>query len=115
MATLAQMPATGSGVVFYRLTVRQFERMIDAGVFPDTAHVELLGGLLVDKMTKNPPHSIASGQTRDLLARVVPAGWYVDEKKPIALGRTSRPEPDVTVVRGRRHDYRDRAPGPKDL
>jgi Uma2 family endonuclease len=115
MATATQTPATGSGVVLYRLTVRQFEKAIDAGVFPDGDHVELLGGMLVDKMTKNPPHNIASGQARDLLARIVPAGWYVDEEKPIAIGLENRPEPDITVVRGRRNDYRRRAPGPKSL
>jgi Uma2 family endonuclease len=115
MATATQMPATDSGVVFYRLTIQQFETMIDAGVFPEGVRVELLGGMLVDKMTKKPPHSIASGQTRDLLARMVPPGWFVDEEKPIAIGLEDRPEPDVTVVRGRRNDYRERAPGPKDL
>ncbi|HEX8199124.1 MAG TPA: Uma2 family endonuclease [Isosphaeraceae bacterium] len=115
MATATRTPATDSGVVPYRLTLRQFETMIDAGVFPEGTRVELLGGMLVDKMTKNPPHSIASGQTRDLLARIVPPGWYVDEEKPIALGLEDRPEPDVTVVLGRRNDYRDRAPGPKHL
>ncbi len=45
-------PATASGLVPYRLTVRQFLKMIDAGIFRDEDHVELLGGLLVDKMVK---------------------------------------------------------------
>jgi Uma2 family endonuclease len=115
MATETKTPTAGTGIVPYRLTVRQFERMIDAGVFPEGAHVELLGGMLVDKMTKKPPHNIAAGQTRDALLRIIPPGWFVDEEKPIAIGRKDRPEPDVTVVRGRRHDYRRRAPGPKDL
>ncbi len=49
--------ATASGLVPYRLTVRQFEKMNDAGVFRDEDHVELLGGLLVDKMVKQDPHN----------------------------------------------------------
>ena len=44
MAT--EVNATGKGLVPYRLTVRQFERMIDAGIFPEGAHLELLGGCL---------------------------------------------------------------------
>ena len=106
---------SASGLVPYRLSARQYEAMIIAGVFPEGAHVELLGGLLVDKMSKNPPHSIASGQARDLLATIVPAGWFVDEAKAIEIARRSRPEPDVIVVRGRRHDYRIRPPGPSEL
>src|SRR5437870_4823626 len=115
MATEVPTKATGSGVVPYRLSIKQFERMIDAGVFPEGAHVELLGGVLVDKMTKNPPHNIAAGQLHEALLRIMPPGWFVDAEKPIAIGRKGRPEPDVTVVRGRRHDYRRRAPGPQDL
>jgi hypothetical protein len=49
----------GSGLVPYRLTVHQFETMIDAGVFHDDDHVELLGGILVDMMVKNDPHDFA--------------------------------------------------------
>ena len=62
-------PATASGVVPYRLTVRQFEKMIDAGIFRDEDHVELLGGLLVDKMVKHPPHNVAVGNLAALSAR----------------------------------------------
>jgi hypothetical protein len=43
----------------YRLTVRQFETMIDAGVFHNDDRVDLLGGFLVDKMVKNDPHDFA--------------------------------------------------------
>ncbi len=113
MATVTQ--SATSGLVPYRLNVDQFRKMIGAGVFPEGAHVELLGGLLVDKMTKYPPHCIASGQAHEILIRIVPAGWFVDEEKPIEIGRRSRPEPDIIVVRGRRHDYRIRPPRPSDL
>lgn len=99
----------------YRLSVKQFEAMIDAGIFPDGHHVELLGGILVDKMTKHRPHTIAAGQARDVLARIIPPGWHVDHEEPIQVGRYDQPEPDVFVVRGQRRDYPKRPPGPKDL
>ena len=99
-------PATASGVVPYRLTVRQFEKMIDAGVFRDEDHVELLGGLLVDKMVKHPPHNVAVGSLAALFRVLLGPGWFVNEEKSIQLGRWSRPEPDVAVIRGRLKDYR---------
>jgi hypothetical protein len=51
--TPSSRPVASSGLVPYRISVRQFEKMIDAGTFRDEGHVELLGGLLIDKMVKN--------------------------------------------------------------
>ncbi|HEX8199122.1 MAG TPA: hypothetical protein VF590_01450, partial [Isosphaeraceae bacterium] len=67
MATATRTPATDSGVVPYHLSVRQFERMIDVGIFPDGVRVELLGGVLVEKMTKNDPHDFTVGQLGQVL------------------------------------------------
>jgi Uma2 family endonuclease len=113
MAT--QTRASGSGLVPYRLSVRQFERMIDAGVFPEGARVELIGGLLVDKMTKNDPHDACVAQLGESLRPMLPAGWSVREEKSVVLGGRDRPEPDVAVVRGRPLDFFRRAPRPPDI
>ncbi len=107
--------ATRSGIVPYRLTVGQFERMIDAGVFRDEDHVELLGGLLVDKMVKKPPHNVAVGSLAAELRGLLPAGWFVNEEKSIQLSRWSSPEPDVAVIRGRLKDYGGRNPTAKAI
>src|SRR5262245_20994505 len=87
------------GVVPYRLSVRQFEKMIAADVFCDEDHVELLGGILVDKMVKKPPHNGAVGSLAAELRGVSPTGWFVNEEKPIQLSRWSLPEPDLAVIR----------------
>ena len=108
-------PRSSSGIVPYRLTVGQFERMIDAGVFRDADHVELLGGLLVDKMVKNPPHNVAVIKFGAALRDKLPAGWFVNEEKPVQLSRWSGPEPDVAVVRGRPDDYGGRNPTAKAI
>src|ERR1700743_1546097 len=95
----ARPTAGDSGLVPYRLTVRQFEKMIDAGIFRDLDHVELLGGILVDKMKKNEPHNFGVGSLADLLRPIVEPDWILREEKPIFLGQFSRPEPDLAVVR----------------
>lgn len=106
---------TGSGVVPYRLSVRQFKKMIDAGIFPETAHVELLGGRLVDKMTKNDPHNFTVDQFSDLLGRILPVDWVVRQEKSLHFGQSWRPEPDLAVVSGPRTLYRDRTPSAADV
>ncbi|MEO6808072.1 MAG: Uma2 family endonuclease [Isosphaeraceae bacterium] len=107
--------ATGSGVVPYRLSVRQFKMMIDAGIFPEKAHVELLGGRLVDKMTKHPPHDFTVGRFSSALRELLPADWFVREEKSLQLGGFWRPEPDIAVVRGPDALYSNRDPNAVDV
>ena len=108
-------PRSSSGIVPYRLTVRQFERMIDAGVFRDEDHVELLGGLLVDKMVKKDPHNFSVGELGEALREILKPDWMVREEKSVVLGRFWRPEPDIAVARGPGTRYRSSAPRRADL
>ena len=103
------------GVRRYRLTVRQYLSMIGADILPDRAHVELLGGTLVEKMTKYPPRNIIVGRLDRMFGRILPESWFVSEEKPVKLGRFWYPEPDIAVVRGPDELYEKRAPGAADL
>jgi Uma2 family endonuclease len=107
--------ASASGLVPYRVSVRQFERMIGAGVFGEHDHVELLEGILVDKMTKHPPHNFTVTTIADTIRAVVGSDWVVREEKSVVLGRFSRPEPDVAIARGPRDRYRSVSPSTADL
>jgi Uma2 family endonuclease len=97
-----------------RLTVAEYRRMAQAGILTPDDRVELLEGWLVEKMTKNPPHRIATRRTRVALEAIVTAGWYVDTQEPIVT-EDSEPEPDVAVIRGRTEDYLDRNPGAENV
>jgi hypothetical protein len=115
-APAAAAPSTGGpGLVPYRLTVRQFETMVDAGVFRDQDHVELLGGLLVDKMVKKSPHNFSVGALADVLRDILERDWIVREEKSLVLGLFWRPEPDLAIARGPRDRYRSRDPRRADL
>jgi Uma2 family endonuclease len=96
------------------LTVGQYHAMIDKGILGPDDPVELLEGVIVSKMSKNPPHRIATRATRQALDRLIPSGWYVDEQEPLTL-ETSEPEPDVAVIRGDTRNYADRHPGAGDV
>jgi Uma2 family endonuclease len=109
------LPTAASGLVPYSLSVRQFEKMIDAGIFRDDDHVELLGGLLVDKMVKNDPHDFAIDMLGSILKRLLPTNWIARQEKSVVLGRYWRPEPDIAVVRGPRERYRTNCPRALDL
>lgn len=107
MATQAK--STGSRLTPYRFTVRQFEKMIDAGVFPEGTNVELIAGVFVE-MTKHEPHNFAVGSLGDLIQPIVPAGYHFRQDLSARTARYWRPEPDIAVVRGARRDYTRRTP-----
>lgn len=98
----------------WRLSLEQYHHMIQTGILTDDDPVEFLEGLLVTNMPKNPLRSLATHLTRNALAQVVPAQWYVDAQEPFTAD-DSEPEPDVLVVRGERRQYRERHPQAQDV
>jgi Uma2 family endonuclease len=98
----------------YRMTVEEYERLADAGVLKDR-RVELINGWLVKKMTTKPSHVIAVDATREAIAGLLPPGWWLREEKPVRIPDFDEPEPDISVVRGSRNEYRSRHPAPGDI
>lgn len=98
----------------HRFQVEQYEKMIEAGVLTSGDRVELIEGIVVQKMTQHPPHAAAIDYTLDALRPLLPEGWRLREQKPIKLS-DSEPEPDLVVVRGPRQRYDARHPGPRDI
>jgi Uma2 family endonuclease len=107
MAT--QTRSTGSRLAPYRFTVRQFEAMIDAGVFPEGADVELIAGVPVP-VAKSEPHNFAQGALGDILQPLTPDGYHYRQDLSARTTRYWRPEPDVAIVRDSRRDYTRQTP-----
>ncbi|MDB5294235.1 MAG: hypothetical protein JWO31_218 [Phycisphaerales bacterium] len=107
-------PAAGVTEDFvFRLSVRQYHDMIRQGILVDGDPVELLEGMLVVKMSKNPLHSKSTGRVQSHLNAVLPGGYYARVQEPVTLA-DGEPEPDVAVVRGTDDEYTDCHPGPAD-
>src|SRR4051794_35571833 len=113
-ASVAPLPAPVPDVPVWPLSVEQYHAMIRTGILTDDTPVELLEGLLIAKMSKNPAHSTAKRLLLQALISLLPAGWFVDEQEPITTA-DSEPEPDLAVIRGAPRDYRERHPVPHDL
>jgi Uma2 family endonuclease len=109
-----QVPPSIPEDAVMRFSVARYHDMIRAGLLTTEDHVELLEGLLINKMPKSPRHRMVTKLVRSALEAITPSGWYVDSQEPITLGE-SEPEPDAVVVRGETRDFFDRHPEPKDL
>jgi Uma2 family endonuclease len=100
----------------YRLTVDQYERMVEAGILTENDRVELINGLLRTKMSKNTPHILATKTGLRALAPIIGNGWHAAKEDPIRIpARNAEPEPDLSVVRGLPEDYAQRVPEPYDI
>jgi Uma2 family endonuclease len=113
--SIAPAKAPKTGIRPYRLTVEQYLKMIDAGVFREGHRVELLGGMLVAQMTKHDPHDFAVEMLGRILRRLLSDEWRVREEKSVVLGKHWRPEPDIAVVRGAPDRSHIQAPQAEDI
>jgi Uma2 family endonuclease len=114
MATeLLEEPRTRSRLLDlrHRITVEEYHRMIDAGVFGPEPRLELLEGVIVDKMTKKPPHVLATDLLDEVLHQLLPSGcgYCVSMGNPVIIeDRDGELEPDAMVLRGSLRDYAGR-------
>ena len=96
----------------YRVSLEQYEAMVESGIFAPRDRIHLINGYLVAKLTQNDPHYTADDLCGEALDKAIPDGWYVRASKPIQLpAQVSKPEPDRSVVRGMIRDYSRRSPG----
>lgn len=98
----------------YRFSVAQYKKMIEAGVLTSEDRVELIEGIVIQKMTQHPPHAVAIDYTLDALRPLLPDDWRLREQRPIELS-DSEPEPALVVVRGPLQPYETCHPRPTDI
>ena len=89
----------------YRLSVDQYEAMVESGILTERDKLQLINGMLVAKVTQGDDHCVADDLCRVELSAVLPPGWFVRPNKPVRLPPDSEPEPDEAVVRGSIRDY----------
>jgi Uma2 family endonuclease len=104
----------------FPISLKVYEGMVKHRLLTEDDKVELLDGLLVEKMTKGNPHITATYLVWGSLHGLALEGWHARKEDPIALpagptGRDSAPEPDIALVRGAIRDYRSRKPVAADI
>ncbi len=122
MSTIAPVQPTGPSPLplpppeeVFRITVDRYEQMLERGALSEDDRIELLNGVLVTKMPKNPMHSTVTGRCYRALDRLLPPDWHVRKEEPVRIPGYDEPEPDLAVVRGGEDDYEKRHPFPADI
>ncbi len=91
-------------------TVDEFQRAYDLGAFGSDVRLELIEGEIIRKMGQNEPHAWAVRAVEEALRNIFTSGHDVRCQLPLVLGARSKPEPDLAVVVGSFHDYKQAHP-----
>ncbi|HMO26021.1 MAG TPA: Uma2 family endonuclease, partial [Tepidisphaeraceae bacterium] len=114
--TMKQLPAraTYTSAPVYRMSVEQYHALVEQGHLTADDPVELVEGVLVFKMPKNPPHRLVNRRLFDLIQSLLVGSVHCQTHEPITLS-DGEPEPDVALVLGDPEDYPDRHPSAAEV
>lgn len=100
--------------VRHKLSVDDFIRMGEAGIFAPDARIELIEGELIDMPPIGSGHMSVSNRLTRLLVRGAGDDAIVSVANPVRLPPWSMPQPDFLLLRPRADDYASAHPGPDD-
>ena len=100
----------GQNVKLRRITVEEYDAMIESGVFDENDQVELLNGAIVEKMPKGNNHSAATDRIAKFFDRNFNEILFVRNQNPIWLDEFSEPEPDIVLAMPRADEYENSHP-----
>lgn len=112
--TQAMQQLTPPELVPAKITLEQYHRMVDAGIWED-CHVELLNGVIVEMPPEGTPHASDSSRTGEFLISLLGQRAHVRFAKPITLPDSSEPEPDLAIVQRLDDYYRRHHPYPENI
>jgi len=97
------------------LTVADFHKMGEVGIFTEDARVELIEGELFDMPPIGSGHASVVMIFIHLLTRAVGDLAIVGAQTPIVLGEESEPQPDILLLKPRDDFYASSHPTPEDV
>ena len=97
------------------ITVAQYHRMLKFGIVAAHEPVELLDGQLIAMPPESPLHGCAVMALNEILVQRFAGRATVRPGSPVALDRTSEPQPDLTLIHRRDDGYKSCHPRPRDI
>lgn len=97
------------------ISVDEYERMGEAGIFHPDDRLELLEGVIYELSPIGSPHAACVDFLITLLTELAHRRFIARGQNPIRLDDFSEPQPDVALLRWRDDFYRRAHPTPKDV
>ena len=105
MQAVLNNPATNDPKL-RRWSKSEYHEMAELGWFRDQ-RAELIEGEIVVLSPQKFEHGQIADRATEIMRNVFGPGFWCRMQLPLNLGPNSEPEPDVSVVRGRRDDYHE--------
>jgi Uma2 family endonuclease len=102
-------------VGFRLISVQDYHRMAEAGIFCPDERIELIEGQIIPMAAKGTAHTAAVTRIHRLFRNRLGDKVLLRLQDPIALNDYSEPEPDVALVRPDPLDYEDHHPTVADV
>lgn len=99
----------------YRLRLRDYQRMIEAGILSEDDQVELIEGQIITMSPKGSKHAACLGKINDWLTPLLDRRAQLRIQDPIQIPDLSQPEPDLALVIPRADYYAEAHPTPADV
>lgn len=123
MSAVIEIPIqTSSGGNFNNQSVKlrpiktaEYDLMIKSGVFNEDDHIELLNGVIIEKMPKGTKHSSANDRAARVFYKTLDENVIIRNQNPIWLDEFSEPEPDIVLAMKNAGEYENSHPTPKDI
>jgi hypothetical protein len=106
------MPAEVTRKLF---TVDALYRMLDAGIFNEDDHVELVDGEIVEMSPIGKRHAACVDRAAALLNAALRGNAQISVQNPLRLNDYNEPQPDIVVLKPRADYYASKWRTPEDV
>ncbi|MDM7323429.1 MAG: Uma2 family endonuclease [Thermus sp.] len=97
----------------HRISLEEFHRMVEAGVFPEDLRLELVEGELLEMSPIGKRHAAKVAKLTALFSRLLPHEAVLFVQNPLVVGQ-SELYPDLALLRPRSDFYEERLPEGQD-
>jgi len=111
--SVANDRSSASGL--YRFTVKDYYRMLEAGILTKDDRVELINGEIRTMSPKGPKHSSGNTRANRRFTGLLGDRAIIRIQDPIHLDDYSEPEPDVVLAIPVEGEYDDHHPTPEEI
>lgn len=98
-----------------RISVAEYDQMIGSGVFDENDPIELINGVIIEKMPKGTRHSSANDRVTRIFYKTFGDDVIIRNQNPIWLDDFSEPEPDIVLAAPRKDEYENSHPTPREI
>ena len=96
-------------------TVKEYDSLINAGFFDKNDSLELLNGVIIEKMPKGTKHSSATDRAARIFYRLLENKAVIRNQNPVWLDDLSEPESDLVLAAFDENDYENKHPAPTEI